>query len=527
MGQYLNPSSIQFRETLNSEIYVDKSELIAVTNEALHTQQKYICVSRPRRFGKSMAAYMLSAYYISSENTEGLFKDLKIAKADSFYQHLNKYDVLMINMQEFLSKSSSVERMLELFQKRVIKEMDRKYQIADMDKEHLDWAMQDIYDLTGKSFIILIDEWDCIFREYDHDARAQRKYLDFLRSWLKDRPYVCLAYMTGILPIKKYGSHSALNMFSEYSMTDSGKMAPYFGFTKEEVEGLCLKYGMDFEEANAWYNGYGFTVLSADSFIKLSIYNPKSVVEAMLRHNYRNYWNQTETYEALKVYIQMNYDGLKDTVSRMLAGGHEPVDIERFSNDMETFSGKDDVLTLLIHLGYLTYDERLRQISIPNKEVAQEYINAIKGIGWNEVIHSIERSYELLEAMWSADAEKVAEGIDKAHQEVSILQYNDENALSYAISIAFYAAREYYHIVRECPAGRGFADLCLIPRKLFAEKPAAIIELKWGDSAENAVKQIKERKYTDLFEGYSGVLLLVGISYDKETKRHHCRIERV
>ncbi len=475
IGQYLNPSSIQFQETLNSKIYVDKSELIAVTNEALHTQQKYICVSRPRRFGKSMAAYMLAAYYVSSENTENLFSDLKIAKADSFYRHLNKYDVLMINMQEFLSKSASVEEMIKLLNKRVIKEMDRNYQISDMDKEHLDWAMQDVYDHTEKSFVILIDEWDYIFREYDHNEKAQRKYLDFLRSWLKDRPYVCLAYMTGILPIKKYGTHSALNMFSEYSMTDSGQMASYFGFTEEEVKGLCLEYGMDFEEANAWYNGYGFTVSSAGRLEKLSIYNPKSVVEAMLRHNYRNYWNQTETYEALKIYIQMNYDGLKDTVSRMLAGGHEPVDIGRFSNDMTTFSGKDDVLTLLIHLGYLTYDERSQKTSIPNKEVGQEYLNAIKGIGWNEVIHSIERSYKLLEAMWNKDEETVAKGIDKAHQEVSILQYNDENALSYTISIAFYAAREYYHIVRECPAGKGFADVCLIPRKVFAEKPAAVI----------------------------------------------------
>lgn len=525
IGQYLNPSSIRFQETLNSQIYVDKSELIKITNEVLHTQQKYICVSRPRRFGKSMAAYMLAAYYTLIEDTENMFSHLKIAKSPSYRKHLNKYDVLVINMQEFLSKSSSVDIMLELLSKRVIRELEKAYQIADMNTEHLDRAMQDVYDYTGKSFIILIDEWDCLFREYEHNDEAQRKYLDFLRSWLKDRPYVCLAYMTGILPIKKYGSHSALNMFSEYSMTDSGNLAPYFGFTEDEVKKLCQEYQMDFEEASAWYNGYHCFSTAMTSKEKLSMYNPKSVVEAMLRHDFKNYWNQTETYEALKIYIQMNYDGLKDAVIRMLAGADEPIDIERFSNDMTTFSGKDDVLTLLIHLGYLTYDETLRCVSIPNKEVSQEYINAIKSINWGEVTKSVDQSYKLLEAMWQRDSNAVAQGIDKAHREVSIFQYNDENALSYTISLAFYAARKYYHIIRELPAGKGFADICLVPRKLHMDKPAAIIELKYGNAVEDAINQIRERQYVSVFEGYQGPVLLVGINYDKKTKQHQCMIE--
>ena len=508
----------------NNYFYIDKTMFI---REWWESGDTVTLITRPRRFGKSMAAYMLAAYYVRSENTENLFSHLKIAKTPSFYKHLNKYDVLMINMQEFLSKSDTVDAMLNLLERRIIKELDRHYQLEDMDREHLDWAMQDIYECKGTSFIILIDEWDCLFREYGHDTEVQKKYLDFLRSWLKDKTYVCLAYMTGILPIKKYGTHSALNMFSEYSMTDSGNMAVYFGFTKDEVRELCGRYGMDFEEADAWYDGYGFSVLSKDGAVKLHIYNPKSVVEAMLRRNYRNYWNQTETYEALKIYIQMNYDGLKDSVSRMLAGAREPIDIGRFSNDMATFSGKDDVMTLLVHLGYLTYNEEERCVSIPNKEVGQEYINAIRGIGWNEVIRSVDQSCKLLEAMWNGNGDAVAEGIDKAHEEVSILQYNDENALSYTINLAFYAAREYYHIVREQPAGKGYADICFIPRKLFSEKPAAIIELKWGDSAENAVKQIKERRYASVFEGYQGTLLLAGINYDRTTKRHECLIEKV
>lgn len=526
MGQYLNPSSIRFKEALNSRIYVDKSELIAFTNDVLHTQQKYICVSRPRRFGKSMAAHMLAAYYTCAEDTRELFAGLRISQKDSYEKHLNRYDVVMINVQEFLSKSNSVEEMIALLENRVIRELDKVYQVKDMNREHLDWAMQDVYDETQRSFIILIDEWDCLFREYEHNIEAQKRYLDFLRSWLKDRPFVCMAYMTGILPVKKYGSHSALNMFSEYSMTDPGDLAPYFGFTENEVKELCEKYQMNYEEAGAWYNGYGFSQSSADGKRRLSMYNPKSVVEAMLRHSYKNYWNQTETYEALKVYIQMNYEGLKEDVVTMLAGGNVPVDIERFSNDMTTFSGKDDVLTLLIHLGYLTYNETAQHVSIPNKEVSQEYVNAVKGIGWSEVIHSIERSKQLLEAVWQQNNEAVALGIDSAHREVSILQYNDENALSYTINLAFYAAKEYYNMIREMPAGNGYADICLIPRRLHQDKPAAVIELKWNRSACGAIEQIKNRKYVEALESYKGNLLLVGINYDKRTKKHQCEIEK-
>ena len=303
------------------------------------------------------------------------------------------------------------------------------------------------------------------FREYKEDKEAQEIYLDFLRDMLKDKPCIHLAYMTGILPIKKYGTHSALNMFDEFSMIDPGPMAEYVGFTEEEVDALCQEYGMSFEETKAWYNGYGLWTHSREGDQFYSMYSPKSVVEAMLRHKFGTYWNQTETYEALKVYIQMNMDGLKDSVVEMLAGGSVRINTGTFSNDMTTFATKDDVLTLLVHLGYLTYDSLKEEVSIPNKEVSKEYVNAISTMDWKEVITSVEASRKLLNSLWDMDEETVAEGIDKAHREISILQYNDENSLSCTINLAFYFAREYYTIVRELPTGKGFADICFIPRK--------------------------------------------------------------
>ena len=301
----------------------------------------------------------------------------------------------------------------------------------------------------------------------------------------------------------------------------------HLGFTENEVKNLCMEYGMDFEEAKAWYDGYGLITHKQDRDICYSMYSPKSVVEAMLRHKFGTYWNQTETYEALKVYIQMNMDGLKDAIVGMLAGESIRINTGTFSNDMTTFATRDDILTLLVHLGYLTYDGILESVSIPNKEVSKEYVNAISTMDWKEVITSVEESRRLLESLWNMDGEAVAEGIDRAHREISILQYNDENSLSCTINLAFYFAREYYTIIRECPSGKGFADICFIPRKLHADKPAVVIELKWNKSAKGAIDQIKEKQYIDALKDYEGNLLLAGINYDRETKKHTCMIEKM
>ena len=526
MGRFVNPDNSAFQVALNSRIYVDKTGLLEYTNTVLDTMDAYICNSRPRRFGKSVTVDMLTAYYSKGCDTEKMFSGLEISKCPDFYEHLNKYDVIKINMQEFLSMSETVEEMLQMLKDYLVSDFKEAFrEIQFRDEKNLIQVMKDVFSHTRCPFVILIDEWDCLFREYKQNKEAQKKYLDFLRVWLKDQEYVALAYMTGILPVKKYGSHSALNMFTEYSMINPREMAEFFGFTEEEVKELCSRYKRNFQEAQAWYDGYKLVAIEEGRKKTYSMYSPKSVVDAMLSGIFDNYWNQTETYEALKVYIQMNFDGLKDAIVRMLAGDRIQINTGTFSNDMTTFQNRDDVLTLLVHLGYLSYRWQDKTVSIPNKEVSQEYVNAISTMDWNEVIESVKDSKNLLEAMWTKDADAVAAGIDKAHKEISSLQYNNENSLACTINLAFYFAREYYTIIREFPSGKGFADLCFIPRKMHTDKPAAVIELKWDKSAEGAISQIKDRQYVEGLKEFQGNLLLVGVNYDKDTKKHTCMIE--
>ena len=385
MGIYLNPNNLDFRQALNSKIYVDKSMLIDHTNSEIYTEQKYICVSRPRRFGKSMAANMLTAYYSRGCDSREMFSNLKISKAESFEKHLNRYNVIHLNMIEFQDFSKTMDEMLEYLSRRLLFELKKEYsKVECFDWNNLFFVLNDIFAETEIPFIFIIDEWDCIFRIHKNNTDAQTKYLDFLRKLLKDQSYVALAYMTGILPIKKYGEHSALNIFTEVSMTNTREYGEFTGFTEEEVKVLCEEYEMSFEETMRWYNGYNLK--------GISIYNPRSVVMSMTGHDFDNYWTSTETYEALKVYIEMNFDGLKDTIIRLLAGEKVAIDTTTFCNDMVTFQDKDDVLTLLLHLGYLTYDFFTKEVWIPNYEISQQFASTIKIMGWSEVANSLRMS---------------------------------------------------------------------------------------------------------------------------------------
>jgi hypothetical protein len=521
MGIYLNPSNKNFQDALNSQIYVDKSELICYTNKVINSLQKFICVSRPRRFGKSVTANMLASYYNCNIDSTHQFEHLKIAKDASFKKHLNQYNVIFLNMQKFWSDTHEIDKMLEQLKKYLLKELLHASPNIDyIDSTNLTVVLQDIFVETDIPFVFIIDEWDCIFRENKNDKETQKVYLDFLRNLLKDAEYVALAYMTGILPIKKYGTHSALNMFDECSMTSPGRLAKFIGFTETEVKQLCNQYEMDFEETKRWYDGYQFENVE-------HIYNPKSVVTSMLNGYFDNYWNKTETFEALKDYIVMNYEGLKDTIIELLAGNHKKINPNKFSNDMATFQSADDVLTLLIHLGYLGYELSTKEVFIPNSEISSEFCNAIESADWKEVIKAVQSSEELLKATWNQDTTAVAKGLEQAHFETSILKYNDENSLACVISLAYYSARTYYTQVRELPTGKGFADLVFLPRKNHLDKPALVVELKWDKSAKGAIAQIKDKNYVKALEDYQGNLLLVGVNYDVKSKKHECEIEMV
>ena len=521
MGIYLNPSNDSFQEAINSEMYVDKSGLIEFTNSKIKTLRKYICVSRPRRFGKSVNLAMLAAYYSSGCDSRELFAGLSIAESKSYFKHLNQYNVICINMQDFLSGSNNINDMLMLLKKFILKEFKKVYANIEWDASiNLSFSFEEFYDESGIPFIILIDEWDCVMREHMNDKESQRVYLDFIRNWLKDKSYVALAYMTGILPIKKYGTHSALNMFDEFSMLESDGLEKYIGFTNNEVSELCQKYGVDFEQMKAWYDGYYLN--------GTELYCPRSVVKAVSSKRFGGYWTETETYEALAKYIAMNFDGLHDIIEKLLANQPQPVITRTFTNDMVTFANKNDILTLLIHLGYLGYNADNQTVYIPNKEIADEFIVSMEATGlWKEAIATVLQSKQLLADTLQGKTDVVAEAIEKVHDSnSSVINYNNEQSLRFIILIAYYYAKEQYEIMQEMPSGKGFADIVFIPRHNVdtAAYPPMVIELKWDNSAETAIRQIKSRNYPEKLNGFDKILL-VGVNYDKNSKKHECIIE--
>lgn len=523
MGIYVNPGKDGFQSALNSEIYIDKTGLLAYTNRVLGTEQRYISISRPRRFGKSITAEMLTAYYGRDCDSEKMFEGLEIAGKAGFKKHLNQYDVIHIDVNTFLSEAANAKEAVQLLQTEIIRELKQEFAGSiGRNTEKLPMALAEVNRALGKKFVVVIDEWDAIFREDKHDKEAQELYIELLRGLFKNAPskkFILLAYLTGILPIKKYGTQSALNNFYEFTMLQPSVMAQYAGFTEDEVAGLCKKYDMDRNEIKQWYDGY---------FLRgnLHIYSPNSIINAMLRGEYANYWSQTESFSSLCDYITMNFDGLKDAVVHMLGGEHIRIDSSTFENDMTSFKNRDDVLTVLVHLGYLAYDEAVKEAYIPNEEVRQAFQSAMKLTKWENVLSMLNASDDLLRATWKCKGEKVAEMIEQVHRDyVSVLKYNDENSLSCVITLAYFHAIDEYHVFREFPSGEGFADIVFLPRK-HSDKPAMVVELKYNQSAQGAIAQIKDRKYAGKLVDGNRQILLVGINYDVKTKKHECVIEK-
>ena len=383
--------------------------------------------------------------------------------------------------------------------------------------------MSEIYTVSGNKFIVIIDEWDILIRDEANNRDEQDNYINFLRGMFKGTEptrFISLAYLTGILPIKKMKSQSALNNFDEFTMLDAGALASYIGFTDLEVEKLCDKYHKDFAEVKRWYDGY---VLENQQ-----VYNPKAVVSVMLRGNFQSYWSQTGTYEVVVPLINMDFDGLKQAIIEMVSGSTVEVDTGTFQNDTVSFSSRDDVITYLIHLGYLAYDQRKQCAFIPNEEIRQELLAAAKKTKWNELQEFEYQSEQLLEATLDREETLVADYIEQIHMEyASAIQYHNENSLSSVLTIAYLSAMKYYFKpIRELPTGRGFSDFVFIPKEEYrVDYPALVVELKWNKSAHTALQQIKDKKYPESLLQYTGNILLVGINYDKKSKAHECVIE--
>ena len=522
MSTFINKGNDGFRSAIEGS-YVDKSDLISVINKTLGTERRYTCVTRCRRFGKSMAAKMLCAYYDQSCDSRELFSGLNILTDPSFEKHLNKYPVISLDITDFTTQYKDDENIVKYIQENLIKDLLSEYSDVTRDEgEDLMNVLLKIHIHTGEKFIMIIDEWDAICREFEKKPDVMDEYVNLLRRLYKggnsERVFAGV-YMTGILPIKKYKTESALNNFEEYSMIDPFNLAGYFGFTPDEVKRIAAEHDADIEELRRWYDGYKIGN-------EPSIYNPYSVMKAVQRLDYKSYWSATGAYSKVAGYISMNFDGLKDDIIYMLGGGRCDVKTSGFENDPAIVKSKDDVLTALIHLGYLSYDKNTRQCYIPNKEVAEEMENAVEACNWQHLNKVLAASKKLLADTLDMNEEAVARGIELTHdEETSILSYNDENSLACVLSIAYYYAKNDYIIHRELATGKGFADLVLIPRRN-VDSPALLIELKCNKDADAAIDQIKRKEYPSKVVEYAGDILLVGINYDRGTKTHSCKIER-
>lgn len=410
MGAYLNPGSEAFAEALRSDVYVDKTPMIAHLNSVVRTKRKYLSVSRPRRFGKTMAADMICAYYSMGTDARRLFENLGLSKTEpptrpvgkslAWDAYLGAFDVVRITITEFLKRGKTIEECMGRMQRIVVRDLMRAYPEVDyFDTGDLALCMQDVFEASGRPFVVVIDEWDAPMRERQEDEEGQRAYLDFLRDWLKDKGFLALAYMTGILPIKKYGVHSALNMFDEYSMVSPLQLAEYAGFTESEVRELCAHFRMDFDAIKNWYDGYevtGIVPLASrrvtDEPQRWSLYAPLSVATAVTTGRIGNYWGGTETYEALARFIRMDYDGLKEKIALLMDGGRIPVGMGTYQNDMATFGRSDDVLALLVHLGYLGWDDLEGEAFVPNQEVLDVFRTSTDEPAWDLAFREYEAS---------------------------------------------------------------------------------------------------------------------------------------
>ena len=521
MGVYFNPNNESFTQARNSMVYVDKTGLIEILNQRLSTEDKCIAVSHARRFGKSHAAGMVDAYYSLGCDSTKLFEDTKLANNADWKKHMNRYNVIHLDISSVWDFHK--EDLIESIHDRVCDDFRKNYGEELRYEKDLYLLIQEIYAKTGIPFVIIIDEWDCVIRN-STDTELVHKYLQFLHSLFKSeesKAFLALAYITGILPIKKIKDESALNNFDEYTMLKSNPITEYYGFTEDEVKDLCEKYEMDYDAVKAWYNGYLID--------GMHMYNPNSVSMAIKRKDFDSYWKNTSSFASINTFITMNYAGLKDDIMTMLSGGKVMVETDAFQNDLSEIHSKDDAITALIHLGYLGYDADRKSAYVPNYEVAKAFQMALKTGEWSEISKAISRCDELLMATIDGNADKVAEIIELAHETyTSVLTYNDENSLSCVLTMAYFTAPGYYNIIREMPSGKGFADFVFIPRANAGYRPAMVVELKYNQSADTAIKQIKEKRYQGALSDYRDRILLVGINYDaegKDKKHHTCVIE--
>ena len=549
MGSILNPTMENSFETLvnfkDKDIFVDKTDFIEKMSAKINADKRFFAVTRPRRFGKTVTAHMLLAYYSKGYIGKKIFDGLHIADKDNYAEHLNKYDVIYIDMNTIdglfdgysgqKQKVEGVNDLVDYFEYSVIKDLKssnefskclEKHQIGNMGL--LETLLAITQDLNTR-FIFIMDEWDLVYREYRDDEVLQKKFIKLLKNLFKsDGGKACfaLAYLTGILPIKKYNSQSALNGFDEYNMLSPGDYAPYFGFTEDEVANIVKSPNckVSHHDLKSWYEGYKIK--------GVDIYNPNSVCKAVTRNECISYWSGTSSNEEFVRLINMDFDGIKEDIINLIEGDEVTFSCANFQNDMVTIKDKNDVFSLLVCLGYLGCAETKNQYRkvayVPNAEIKAVLMDIVREQNWYERMETIRRSENLLKAIKELDGTTVAAIIQDIHNSpaVALLDYNDEESLTYCVMTGLlWSTLDDYSYHREDQAGKGRVDLVYEP--ITRRQPLILIEFKYDDSAEEAIKQIKEKEYFKRYAGQYRNIILVGINFSTKTKDHQCLIEKL
>ncbi len=528
-NRYLNPGGSEFKSAIEDEIYVDKTMIISELNKLVGKKSsRFVCMTRPRRFGKSYVGDLICAYYSRNCDSRALFDGLKLSQDPSFEMYLNKLDVIRIDLVGFYSNyPNERDNLIQIIASKIAVEFREQFPDIEIEEKYgLADILQKVYKYTGRKFVVFIDEYDVLIREKASEEQIKR-YLDFLNGLFKDvvtQEAITLAYITGILPIVREKIQSKLNVFREYNFLRPGPFIEFMGFTEEETKELCERYDMNFEECKVWYDGYHLKNTEKE----ISVFSPKSVTDALTSHEFGDYWSQTSTFEVVTDAMLYSNIDFKETILKLIDGKSEDVDITRYNNTME-FSTKDDVLTFCILLGYLNYNKDNETCNIPNSELRKQWEHVASEIESTKVVATLLKdSHNLLQATIARDTEKVAEGLEKAHDIVaSINGYNNESGFQTAITYAYYYAQNTYTLIREFPTGTGFADVAFIPKYPSEKYPAFIVELKVNGSTETAMKQIEDRKYGSNLLHYRGNMLLVTVNYDASTtgKKHSCQIK--
>ena len=506
----------EFKLAFNSDYFIDKTELISKISKLISTNGKFLCITRPRRFGKTINAMMLESYYSKNANFKDIFDNLKISDSESYLAHLNKHNVVYLQLNELPDISTNVtyEEFLNYYVKGL--ENDLKNLWPEIHFEgRISNMLQQVFSETGEGFIFIIDEWDFIFNNNLFSKEERNNFLYFLKDLLKDRPYVELCYMTGVIPIAKYSTGSALNMFKEYTFLNDNIYYKYFGFTTEEVENICKKQDkVTFQELKEWYDGYKIQ--------NIDIYNPRSVICALSDGICQSYWTNTGPMDEIMYFINNNVTDVKKDIITMISGEPVYVQLEGYGTENLSLETRDEILSAMTVYGLLSYHDET--LEIPNKELLLKFSRSLRDKNLQEISKLLSRSFDLLRATITQDVETMSEIIQYTHDiYTSVIKYNDENSLSCIITIAYISAIENYKIVREMPAGVGFADFIFYPKD--KSKPAFIIELKKNSTPEEALKQIFEKRYDLALKDYNGLKLAIGISYDTNLKNHSIKIQ--